>query len=684
MSYPGTVVTVLSSVNAGLRIALDTGSEISIGGIDLLENVRLVRKPVFVEGIGDICIFDKIGDLPLAESHRVTVLAVERGDLPPDFHVLLGTAHLLELGISVDFALRHPESPLKDAMAFGRTLALPTAGLSSGLRPLQSVCSLAICAWAILGALSLLAPLVWFEASPVPLLFSVIEPPRALVWIGITVLLACSLRRLPEALCSPRAPLLSSVRFAPELSRELRTTSQPIPKNFASIFMDKPASPPRLGGRGFREEARGYPQWSASGRVPTGAHPRQHGPFRSRSVPSSRELRLSEKKRRSRVNTRAKVFASRRKPPVARKVDLARPSRGRPPGPRGWTTARPLASPGIPMAESVPQLSHGRTSHIFDLVPGFNLELQREAFAAVASVPEKLQLLSRPRSRQSSHLLTERPLRCFMMQVVHGPRARVGPVPALPLVPRPDWMQETLPYSTKEEADQIWRQGTGTSQEDAPPLSPSSFSGGNTLKVVAEVDHPRTGRCDVRIALDTQSDVTTCVREYLSEIRPIITDVVSGCGVNANFTEEGILRIYSRTQQNCISLPALVAPRHQLPFSCVALLGVPALLQLEVAVDQHLLLPQFSDLVCHLGEKRLREWLEHHPDDAIDTSPFDLESIQINPRLSPERLAQVKAEVLRECSKAIYANSLPKTFATDPITLKFKQDAKPQSVPQPR
>jgi hypothetical protein len=565
----GPASQVLSSVDSGLVISLDTGSEIPIGRIDLLENIRLVRKPVFVEGIGGMCIFDKIGDLLLAGSHRVTVLAVERGDLPPDFHVLLGTAHLLELGVSVDFALRYPGCPLRDAMALGETLALSTTGLASGLRPLESVYSLAIGAWAVLVALCFVVALAWLEASPPPPLFSSIKP-RALAWTGIAVFLACFLRCLPEALCSPRAPLLSSVRIAPGLSGELRTALRATSRNFASVFLDGPVSPPRLEGREFHEETYGYPQWSASSRVLTGAHLRQPGPFRSWSVPSARELHLSGRMRRSRVNARSKGFAAHHKPPVARKVVLARPSRGRPPGPRGWISARPLPSPGIPMAESVPHSSSARTSHIFDIVPGLNFELQREAFGAVASVPEKLQLLYRPRSRQSSRMLTERPLRCFMMQVVHGQRTRSDPAPvedAIPLAARPAWMQETPPYSTKEEADRIWRQGTRTTQGDAPPLSPSSFSGGNTLKVVAEVDRPRMGRCDAKIALDTQSDVTTCVREYLSDIRPIITDVVSGCGGNANFTEEGTLRIYSRTQQNCISLPALVAPGHQLPLN---------------------------------------------------------------------------------------------------------------------
>ncbi len=82
---------------------------------------------------------------------------------------------------------------------------------------------------------------------------------------------------------------------------------------------------------------------------------------------------------------------------------------------------------------------------------------------------------------------------------------------------------------------------------------------------------------------------------------------------------------------------------------------------------------------------RLREWLDHHPDDKLDTSPFDLEAIQINPRLSPERIAKIK-DVIRRFAHVFegHENSLPKPFATEPITLKFKKDAKPQSVPQPR
>jgi hypothetical protein len=254
-----------------------------------------------------------------------------------------------------------------------------------------------------------------------------------------------------------------------------------------------------------------------------------------------------------------------------------------------------------------------------------------------------------------------------------------------PLVPRAQWMLDTPPYATKEEADRVWRQGTRTSFGSAPSLSPSSFTGGNTLKALADIEHPSRGRKENKLALDTQSDVTTCLREFLSDIHPILPDIISGCSGATNFEEEGILSIYSSCEGRLVQLPALVASPYQLPLDCIALLGVPALLGLEVDVDQYLSLPQFSPLVCHLGEKRLREWLTHHPNGAVDTSPFDLEHIQINPALTADQIARLKTVILK-FAKVFegHQNSLPKSFATDPIVLKLKADAKPQSIPQPR
>ena len=153
------------------------------------------------------------------------------------------------------------------------------------------------------------------------------------------------------------------------------------------------------------------------------------------------------------------------------------------------------------------------------------------------------------------------------------------------------------------------------------------------------------------MALDTQSDVTTCLRAYLINIKSIVPDEVNGIGGSSIFAEKGTLQVYSELKGYSISVPALVAQQHQLPSGCVALLGVTAMQQLDIAIDKHLKLPQYSPLICHLGEKRLREWLVHHPDSSIDTRPIDLEAIHSDlPRLStgPNEKGQSGYQAVRE------------------------------------
>ncbi len=149
------------------------------------------------------------------------------------------------------------------------------------------------------------------------------------------------------------------------------------------------------------------------------------------------------------------------------------------------------------------------------------------------------------------------------------------------------------------------------------------------------------------MAIDTQSDITTALREYLTDVRDVIPDVVSGPGGEASFSEEGRLHVWSQGKRQKMSIPALVAPRHQLPRDCVALLGVPTIAKLDIALEQHLKLPQFVPLICHLEEKKLREWLEHHPDSTPDTRPFEIDSIQICDHLSDDEISKVKAVVIR-------------------------------------
>jgi hypothetical protein len=271
------------------------------------------------------------------------------------------------------------------------------------------------------------------------------------------------------------------------------------------------------------------------------------------------------------------------------------------------------------------------------------------------------------------------------------------------LKPRPDWMKETEPLMSDEDADLTWQEsndrllgsshiGWDPAEESSPPSrhsplppSPSSFAGGNTIKVSAQIGRGSAEHSSFKVSIDTQSDESTALKEHLTDVRGIVPDEVHGLSGSAQFTQEGRLHIWSASRQQTVSLPVLVAARHQLPFDCIALLGVPAILKLEIAVEKHLKLPQFSPLICHLGEKKLREWLEHHPDAAPDTKPFDIKSILVNPELTREQISRVKATI-REYAHVFegHENSLPKPFNTEPITLKLKADAKPQSIPQPR
>jgi hypothetical protein len=213
----------------------------------------------------------------------------------------------------------------------------------------------------------------------------------------------------------------------------------------------------------------------------------------------------------------------------------------------------------------------------------------------------------------------ERILQCRMMQQVRGEIAKVmlaqqKQESSSTLAPRPQWMREEDLDLSDEEADRRWHAGSealfGSATNSPTPPSPSSFTGGNTIKVTAEMTRPgHHARAKVKVAIDTQSDVTTALQEYVTNIKEILPDRVHGLGGEADFTHEGRIHIWSETKKRKISLPALVAPRHQMPMDCVALLGVPAINALEVAVEQHLKLPQFNPLICHLGEKKLREWI---------------------------------------------------------------------------
>ena len=215
-------------------------------------------------------------------------------------------------------------------------------------------------------------------------------------------------------------------------------------------------------------------------------------------------------------------------------------------------------------------------------------------------------------------------------------------------------------------------------------LNPSSsFTGGKALRATTTIlptghDEP----LEITVGVDTYSDITCALREVLSDVHSIQPDSVRGSSGSSTYREEGFLDVFSEggTQR----VPALVALPSQLPTDTAALLGMPAIIDLGVVLDEQKLTPG-APLVCHLGEKVLRAWWETHQDESVDTQPFDAASIDINPSLP----ARFRKRILDSISKFrnVFegsASTLPKPFDTAPITLKFLPNAKPQSIPEPR
>jgi hypothetical protein len=109
----------LTATVGGKSIMLDTASDGSIGRIDFLENLRLARKTATVQGVGGEGVFEVEGDFSLNEKCFLTLFAVSRTELPPGIVALIGNEHLVELGVSLDYAQAHPDAALQAAIRAG-------------------------------------------------------------------------------------------------------------------------------------------------------------------------------------------------------------------------------------------------------------------------------------------------------------------------------------------------------------------------------------------------------------------------------------------------------------------------------------------------------------------------------------------------------------------------------------
>ena len=211
----------------------------------------------------------------------------------------------------------------------------------------------------------------------------------------------------------------------------------------------------------------------------------------------------------------------------------------------------------------------------------------------------------------------------------------------------------------------------------------SSFVPEHALKASALI-LPRGHHVPIEImtGVDTLSDINLALKDLLSDVHPIIPDKVRGTSTPTSFDEEGLLSVF--IDGKVVNVPALVASIDNLPHNCQALLGFPAIVDLGILLDEQKL-QQGQPLCCYLGEKHLRIWWETNQGQSVDTKPFDIASIDINPDLTPTIIERVHSIIDRY--KAVFegaANTLPKPFDCPPIELQFIPNAKPQSVPEPR
>ena len=119
-----------------------TASDVSIGQIDFLENIRLARKTATVQGVGGEGVFEVEGDFSLDEKCFLTLFAVSRTELPPGIVALIGNEHLVELGVSLDYAQAHPDAALQAAIRAGASHKEGDRSISSRVTLLAGIAGL--------------------------------------------------------------------------------------------------------------------------------------------------------------------------------------------------------------------------------------------------------------------------------------------------------------------------------------------------------------------------------------------------------------------------------------------------------------------------------------------------------------------------------------------------------------
>ena len=212
-----------------------------------------------------------------------------------------------------------------------------------------------------------------------------------------------------------------------------------------------------------------------------------------------------------------------------------------------------------------------------------------------------------------------------------------------------------------------------------------SFRSDRALRAIATVvDHAAVER-NIEISVDSGSDVNYALRELLVDVHPIQVEPVDGIGGSVLAREEGTLRVVTLSgEEKCI--PALVAEEHpsHLPRNCKALIGEAGIEDLNVDTNAQRI-SQRQPLQCNLSEKRLRTWWDANAGQSIETKPFDIQAVDVNPEL-PSSVRDRILNVVRKYLSVFEGSkgSLPKPFKTDPIELNFVPGCTPSSVPEPK
>jgi hypothetical protein len=276
------VSSLLFARDSNLVLALDTCSDVSIGRIEFLKDVRLVKKTILVEGCGGRLLFEMEGELSLVGNLEITVFAVEKGDLPPNSHALMGNPHLRQLRVSSDFAQNHPHCRLEDAIDYGRSLVFPRTFLLPASPTLAgtaeprdkfkvSLWLLGFDAFVLVGLALALSP----QAHLGLLSLACMIEPRALVFALIALFLSRlvfgpeSFPTVLESLVRPQVGIRTVLpvsylpqnrpRISPSLSPEERARFDATGNDFAQLFVPSTASWHGLGGK--------FPHELDSGRV---------------------------------------------------------------------------------------------------------------------------------------------------------------------------------------------------------------------------------------------------------------------------------------------------------------------------------------------------------------------------------------------------------------------------------